>query len=209
MVETIFAIVLFTIVGIVVVGGVLAYRHHQQAVQSWRDYAARHALAYAEDDLGPRLEGPLRGRPFRLFRLQTTEDGDTVTKTRAVLEPRPPLPDGLWLGPRTDDVVSTALARAAEAVARRAGRPVPPVVPLAEPAFDARWEVRGFDAAAVRAWMASPQRRQALLELLAEPDLDTEGTGIAWTGTMPRSEAAIDAVVRRLEGFAERLESDR
>jgi hypothetical protein len=92
-------------------------------------------------------------------------------------------------------------------LAEHLGGPIPDEIVTGDPAIDDTWVVRGFDADAVRQWMVSATRRQALFELSADKEFCVVDNAIRWEGNTPNKREEIEAILRRLEGYAARFET--
>jgi hypothetical protein len=160
------AVVVLLVIGIVALF-VAVNRHHQRVLAQWEGWATSHGLAFepsAGPDRGPRIEGRLEGREVVIAKDTYGAPEDSRTVTLVYLAPKG-MPRGLGLLP-TGSGASGAVVGWMVGLARASGAGIPPEVDLGDEEFESRWRVHGHDADEVRAWMESPERRRALVEVI-------------------------------------------
>ncbi len=192
---------------------VVARRRRRASFDEWEGFALESGLVFhrpAKTGGEARIEGRVGARAFEMFELTITSgsgsDSGSRVVTRMTLVPRE-MPDGLAAHARATGRIAEVVERMAFALAEHLGGPIPDEVVTGDPAIDEEWVVRGFDADAVRQWMASATRREALFELSSDSDFCVVDNAIRWQGSTLNKREEIEEVLRRLEGYAARFES--
>ncbi len=178
---------------------------------AWRDFAWERDLEYEPGEGGQdygRVEGILDGREFAMWTFEMSADSGNGSETRTRMFVRPTgMPDHFIVYRREHGQVGRAIESWAFKQASRLGAEIPEPVPTGDSTFDEEWVVRGSDADAVQSWMASSDRRAALVAFLAEPHLSSGEQGLHWEGSSPTTRQEIEEIVRPLEEHAVRLEN--
>lgn len=177
---------------------------------AWRDFALENGLEFQPGEGSPdygRITGELHGRSFQMWTFEATDLSvpGADTRTRMTLRPSG-MPDGFAIYRRENGLIGRKMESWSIGLASERGAEIAPTVTVEDALFDEAWVVRGFDAETVRQWLASSQRRQAIVGFLAEASLDSWTDGIRWEGRSPTTRPEIDEIVALLEAHAQRIE---
>lgn len=202
-------VVVLGIVALVVMAVVAARRQQRATRQVWNPFASQHRLTYPPPEKSgdrPRIEGQFRGRVFSMSEVTISRGSESEQVVfRMHLSPRD-MPEGLAAYERMSGPLARAMEGITLGVGNMLGGRIPDEVESGHPAFDQKWTVLGFDAEAVRAWLASQTRREALVQVCSGKERCVIDNAIRWEGRTPTTMQKIEELVADLEGHAKRFE---